>query len=1443
MSTILLFSFLFLIQPAFQVSEPDTFLIYNEYLSLCMEAQKSHSITLESCNKNNEWQNFKWASEDLILNMATKLCVAAPSKTNLVSLTLSPCNKTSELQKWSCRNETFLQLGKEKLFLQPASGQKENVILSKTSTTKSTWTIFGTKDSLCSKGYEALFTLAGNSFGSPCVFPFKYKNTWHAKCIRDDDQNAQLWCGTTEDVDKDSLQGYCPVKDDNEFFWVKNQWTGDLYEFNSYSALSWHQARQSCEQQNAELLSITELHEQTYLTGLTSTDNLDYWIGLNNLDFDSGWQWTGDHPLRYLNWAPGNPSPESEKICGSMKSGNGKWENNKCEEKFGYICKRHNSSLDASVTPEDPLKPIKCKDGWVAYAGYCYHLHRELKTWKAALSSCRKADGDLISIHNIEEYSFVISQLGYKSTDLLWIGLNDQKTQMYFEWSDGTSVRFTKWQRGEPTHVINRQEDCVIMSGENGDWEDHYCEEELGYICKGKPLASAPEEVEPDDPNCQKGWKRHGFYCYFIGQTIITFSEAKTFCEANKASLTSVEDRYEQAYLTSLIGLRSERYFWIGLTDVKQPGTFNWTNGDEVLFTHWNSEMPGQRPGCVAMRTGTAAGLWDVVNCEEKAAFLCKQWAEGVTPPPVPPVTVPPPCPKEWHPSPTRNVCFKKFVDEKYRKKTWFEARDFCKEIGGDLASIHNEEEQNILYSWDHDYHYWIGLNTLDPDKGLAWSDESPVNFQYGYDWSSLYWSEKPGCKIIHRWYGDWVTYPCETFQKWICQIKRGTTLKKEPRDDFEYSFKKIEDGWIAYGSNEYYLSNITLPAEKAQEFCRKHGGGLTVIETETERKFLWKYNYFYGSYYNPYIGLILGLDGKFSWIDGSPMTYVSWAPNEPNFANEDEHCVMMYYYTGLWNDINCGAENGFICERHNSSVPSSVTPTSAEPLGGCPEGWHLFDNKCFRIYGFNEEDRKNWIAARADCKNLGGNLASISSKTVQAFLTVHLKSSSSGPWIGLNDRNWENRFLWTDGSGVYYTNWSPGAPRYNGDCVFMLWKPEKLAGYWRDGRCEIKRSYVCQRKTDSILPVSEATVPASGYTLYGNSSYSLVSPKMTWEDARKRCKSENSEIASIVNPYIQSFLWLQVLKYKEPVWIGLNSNLTNKKYKWISNQRLVYSSWGEEEPKENIACVYLDIDGHWKTSTCNETYFSICEKYHGIIPTDPPEVPGRCPESKESHSPWIPFRAHCYSFYSFWQSWPSASMRCAHIGGTLTSIEDLAEMNFLLDHTHQLSQTKFWIGLFKNVDGEWEWEDKTEVDFVNWKDGPPEPYNHSYYHEKGHAIFQEQCIFMNGHTGEWLGQGCYYPSKGFICKTSKTLEVPTAMPTDGKEHAGVRESANGTAVIAVILVMLILTGAGITAYIFYKRRRRQPQPTGGFENSMYNGNVITLQKDPESQVDKKEVE
>ncbi|NXT70011.1 MRC1 protein, partial [Chaetops frenatus] len=382
-----------------------------------------------------------------------------------------------------------------------------------------------------------------------------------------------------------------------ERFWTEDVSTGVHYQINSESALTWHQARKSCQQQNAELLSITETQEQAYIGELTKEFGFAFWIGLNALDFNSGWQWAGGSPFRYLNWAPeilntieklretacnsstvypkfhrAIPGREMELVCGVSHTGQVLFAS------WGYV----GSAL-----------PVQCTDGWRPYAGHCYSIHRDPKTWEDALSSCKKQDGDLASIHNIAEYSFLVLQLGYKPTEELWLGLNDLKAHFYFEWSDRTPVTFTKWRRRHPIYT-NGLEDCVAMKGQDGYWATDVCNKQLGYICKKKSSSQASEKETIEDPGCQKGWKRYGLHCYLVGSALLTFSEANKTCEQSKAYLATIESRNEQTFLISLTGLRSEKYFWIGLSDTEEQGSFRWTNGETPHFTHWNTAMPGK---------------------------------------------------------------------------------------------------------------------------------------------------------------------------------------------------------------------------------------------------------------------------------------------------------------------------------------------------------------------------------------------------------------------------------------------------------------------------------------------------------------------------------------------------------------------------------------------------------------------------------------------------------------------------------------------------------------------------------------------------------------------------------------------------------------------------------------------------------------------------------
>lgn len=1374
--------------------------------------ESATSVTVARCDPLAKEQQFRWASESRILSLSLKLCLGATEIKDWVKVNLFECDEANLLQHWQCKNETLFGLKDKDLHLNWGNRNERNVMIYKGSGLWSRWRIFGTRGDLCSKGFQEIFTIGGNAFGGPCQFPFKFVGKWYAECTTDGRSDGELWCATERDYDNSSKWGFCPTKASSG--WDTDPVTGVQYQRNARSVLTWHQARKSCQQQGAELLSIVELHEQSYITGLTSSLGTSLWIGLNSLDFESGWQWSNGNPFRYLNWGPGHPSSEPGVSCATLNTGKAsKWESVACSKKLGYICRKGNP-----ITLPPPLKkdqPTFCPNHWVPYAGSCYYLDRSKKMWKDALAACHKEGGDLASIRSIEEQSFIISQSGYTPTDELWIGLNDQMNQMLFEWSDRSQVTFTLWQTGEPSHATNHHEDCVLIKGKDGKWADHICEKAHGYICKmkasTKPAGGLHEET---NPGCKIGSIRFGSNCYTIGSEAKTIAEAKKACSETGSHLVDITDRYENAFLVSLVGMRPEKYFWTGLSNMDDRHNFKWTTKRLVSFTHFNIGMPDRHQGCVAMTTGYFAGLWDVVSCSNKEKYICEKRAEGVQMTTVAPTTPALSCADGWSTVSDRNACFKIYEKPNSEKKTWQEAEDFCVAIGGHLMSVHNGEDlENSFFQNDP---VWIGFR-LGATGGFAWSDGSSSNYEnWGYGEPNNH-NDAEHCAEVYSYYGRyWNDRHCEGYNNWICQIKKGVTPKPEPAV-VETVLNKTDDGWLIYNDTHYFINTDELDMETARAYCKKNSGELAVITGESERKFLWK-AVIKGNYDQYYIGMTVNLDKSFSWVDGTPVTYTAWEKNEPNFANNDENCVTIYKGMGFWNDINCGLELPSICQRSSNFINTTVAPTTP-PKGGCAPEWRSFRGKCYKIVSGN--DKKNWQDARIHCQNQGGNLVSILNEGEQAFLTTQLLEHNENMWIGMNDVSWEMHFVWTDGKGISYTNWAKGHPtrvpdgRYSSieevfDCVIMVGDSPRTVGSWKVEECHTKLGFICKRNVDSQIQVPATTVKPKSFFKLGNDSYKLVTQKMKWDEARRQCQADDADLASILSPISQAYISLLLSKHNEPVWIGLNSNVTKGRYKWVDNWMLLYTRWGVNEPKNNYACVYMDVDGKWKTTTCTNTYYSICKMSPDIAPTEPPQLPGKCPESK-GRTDWIPFRGFCYSFSMAVGSWATASVECLKKDSSLVSIEDPQEAQFIHENTNLLHDTakSFWIGLYKTHEGEWKWIDNSVLDYTNWQKDMPQ---------------HELCVELNSESGEWNTKRCYR-SRSYICKKAKVV-IPTEKPP-AVAHV-VKEATNSSAGITVATVLVVIAIIGLGAFLLF--RKRIPNPVMGestFDNKLYFTNPM----------------
>ncbi|XP_049338776.1 macrophage mannose receptor 1-like [Astyanax mexicanus] len=1398
--------FLLLFQTLHCSAQP-VLLIYNAHENRCLG---NNLQVLEVCDPQNPGQQFRWTSENRIFNVAEKKCLGTENKTEGSKLQWYQCDADSDLQKWECENNSLFGLKNESLYLS-IQDYSNSPIVSSVPGEKGKWTLHGMTDSICSHLYEELYTLKGNALGRPCHFPFLYNDKWYTNCTTEGRSPNLPWCAVESEYEPNQLWGYCPTQLIVNELWRKSPLTDVYYQVNEGTALTWYQARKSCQQQGGDLLSITEPHEQTFISGLTDSTGPVLWTGLNSLDALSGWRWVNGQPLHYLKWLSGQPSSLPGYSCGVLdQSHDSGWSTAVCSERHGYICQR------GLITPTVPpvVHTGSCHSPWISYSGHCYLLSRTKRTWLEARDSCRREGGDLLSILNIEEQSFTITQLGYAKTDELWIGFNDLKTNMLFEWSDHSRVPYVLWDVNEPSNNVAIKEDCVMMRGEEGKWADQICQNKYGYICKKK--AQSESDTYITNPVCKPGWVRYGNYCYLTGSGRQTFEEAKQMCENAGSYLADVTNSVENAFLVSLIGAQPEKHFWIGLSNQEDQSTFEWTNNMKVPFTHFNHGMPGGKQGCVGMTTGVLAGLWDVLSCTNAEKYICKQKAERVITT-LPPATTPAvSCSPGWNPLTNRDFCFKVYEVEHSQQKTWSEALDFCRELGGDLLSLHSANDIKTEHRTYYPLDAWIGYSIQDPSVGFTWSDGSSSSYE---SWdkgepNNEYSMEKCVILTFYTWLKKerWNDVHCEDRKHWYCEIRKGVTPKEVTHTSKTYN--KTDDGWIIFKDNQYYIDEgFDVPMAKARSFCKHRHGDLVAINDEEERVFLWQL--IKQKFVDFFIGLRIDLDKSLSWMDGSPVVFQAWQQNQPAFVSDDEHCVKMNFRQGRWANVNCGDNENFICKRRGSVSASATAAPTEPPTGGCPSGWVKFQKKCYKI-GL---DLKTWTEARSYCKSLGGNLASITDRLQQVFLTSKMDNANIPDlWHGLNNLG-NLRLRWTDGSDFLYTDWAKGADNdvqwdhIWGRSYIVHSKPHTCGamgggqreelGKWVTKDCNYTSGYICSRNIDQSLQAESPTEVSNTYIKLGNSFYKIVQTNMTWAEAQSYCEAEGAKLASIRDAFTQSYIELQTYKVGQPLWIGLNSMETHGSFQWIDKWHLNMERWDSNEPTLDYPCVYVNVGGMWKTAQCNQTLYSLCKKSTEIPPAPPAQYLGLCPEPAEDEPKmtWLPYKGHCYAFVKRSVQWTKASRMCMARGANLVSILDPMEAKFLQNYLRLFANdySDYWIGIFKNHAGHWLWVDQSVVEYYNIRQ-----YTASYeFRDVQEMEASLDCAVVSARSLEWGKRHCEDHSP-FICKIPKVVVPPTKMASTGEDK--LHGPFTGVSVVLVIVVLFVLAGM---SYIYHKWSKR----------------------------------
>ncbi|XP_031170081.1 natural killer cells antigen CD94-like isoform X3 [Sander lucioperca] len=116
----------------------------------------------------------------------------------------------------------------------------------------------------------------------------------------------------------------------------------------------------------------------------------------------------------------------------------------------------------------------------------------------------------------------------------------------------------------------------------------------------------------------------------------------------------------------------------------------------------------------------------------------------------------------------------------------------------------------------------------------------------------------------------------------------------------------------------------------------------------------------------------------------------------------------------------------------------------------------------------------------------------------------------------------------------------------------------------------------------------------------------------------------------------------------------------------------------------------------------------------------------------------WHSFRGNCYYLANHVSSWSSAENYCAGFGGSLASVHNVLEYNFLQRLVKTGGHTFAWIGGYY-FQGLWRWEDGSVFDYTN--------------QGSMSSTSSYQCLQVNSQTSiGWSNNGCTtsYP---FVCQ------------------------------------------------------------------------------------------
>ncbi|XP_071751059.2 uncharacterized protein LOC139908314 [Centroberyx gerrardi] len=715
-------------------------------------------------------------------------------------------------------------------------------------------------------------------------------------------------------------------------------------------------------------------------------------------------------------------------------------------------------------------------------------------------------------------------------------------------------------------------------------------------------------------------------------------------------------------------------------------------------------------------------------------------------------------CEQGWRPYEDR--CYFFSTDS----KPWMEAHADCLGKGSDLMSVQDIHERQWVGTQIGTEVFWIGLNDRIAEGVWEWTDGTPY-YEYLSYWRPGQpdnWGDDPGedCgQVLGSDYGRWNDESCNNGRKYIC--KRPNPNPPTQCDG--------ANGWRQYGSNCYKLKADTRKSWlAARSDCVREGGDLVSVTSAGEEQYIT--GRLDSSFFDLWIGFstlkcnkiscqVEAGNTQFAWSDAVTGTYTNWGEGQPTADAQSGTCSAIIKEAGdeygKWRSHVCRYERPYMCKRPLNTI--------------CPAGWLSFGGSCYWLVS-NTNLLTTWYEAQTKCSDLGANLLIIKSPEEQYYINGQLPDFHQVDipdiWIGLSDKDQDNKFTWVDKTETTFTNWGSGWPQNTvnaWDCGQIF--TGNYEGKWETTNCFKSLGYICEMTGgQNVKPTAVPDFHCDpGYLLYGDFCYHFeTETTKNWQDAESFCVNQQGHLVSFHSQEELSFLTAHM---PGEAWAGLNDINMENQFVYTDGSAADLLPWAPNQPdnwQDNEDCVQIRGMNHHEPGKLNDDFCTstkefICKKAKGQGP--PPRPPTSGPGWNEKCGYWMadPFNDYCYLFnYLSMRNWAEARADCVNQGGDLLSITDPFEQAFI-QGVIQLSPTgiSLWMGGHDSVtEGGWEWSDGSPFRYIRWNAGNPDNY------------YGEDCLSILINNGYWNDDNCDY-NRGYVCKRRGSTPVPPP-PHDG---------------------------------------------------------------------------